>query len=163
MLWYNESKIQGSGWIMKSINEFKAMYKKTLFEDFVAFWESFSPDKECGGFLCGFDRDGELFFEDKSVWQQGRSLWMFSKLYNEFGRKEEWLQIAKSGYDFINKYCFDPNGHMYFKVTRDGKPLQNRRYYFSEAFAIMGYVEYYIATGLEEVKNRAIELFKKMY
>lgn len=148
---------------MKSINEFKAMYKKTLFEDFVAFWERFSPDKEYGGFLCGFDRDGELFFEDKSVWQQGRSLWMFSKLYNEFGQKNEWLQIAKSGYDFINNYCFAPNGHMYFKVTRDGKPLQNRRYYFSEAFAIMGYVEYYIATGLEEVKNRAIELFEKMY
>lgn len=148
---------------MANLSEFKAKFSKTLFEDFVNFWEKFSPDKVYGGFLCGFDRDGELFYEDKSVWQQGRSLWMFSKLYNEFGGKPEWLQIAQSGYDFLNKYCFDENGHMYFRVTRDGKPLVNRRYYFSEAFAIMGYVEFYIATGREEVRNRAIELYKKMY
>ena len=75
-------------------------------DDFVSFWETRSVDPVYGGFLCGFDRDGELFFEDKSVWQQGRSLWMFSKLYNEFGSKQVWLDAAKSGYDFINKYCF---------------------------------------------------------
>lgn len=148
---------------MEKISDLKNRFSKTLFEDFVSFWEKFSPDKVYGGFLCGFDRDGELFFEDKSVWQQGRSLWMFSKLYNEFGGKPEWLQIAKSGYDFINNYCFDENGHMYFRVTRDGKPLVNRRYYFSEAFAVMGYVEYFIATGNEEVRKRAIDLYKKMY
>lgn len=148
---------------MKTIREYQSMYEKTLMENFVPFWERFSPDREYGGFLCGFDRDGALFFEDKSVWQQGRSLWMFSKLYQDFGRKEEWLSIARSGYDFINRHCFDENGHMYFKVTRDGLPLQNRRYYFSEAFAIMGYVEYYLASGLEEAKDRAIALYEKMY
>jgi N-acylglucosamine 2-epimerase len=51
---------------------------------------------------------------------------------------------------------------MYFRVTRDGKPLVERRYYFSEAFAVMGYVEYYKATGLEESKRRAIDLYQKM-
>lgn len=133
-----------------------------LMDDFVSFWETRSVDPVYGGFLCGFDRDGELFFEDKSVWQQGRSLWMFSKLYNEFGSKQVWLDAAKSGYDFINKYCFTENKHMYFTVTRDGKPLVERRYYFSEAFAVMGYVEYYKATKDEEVKARAIELYNLM-
>ncbi len=137
-------------------------FREVLLGNFVPFWESFSPDKEYGGYLCGFGRDGELFYEDKSVWQQGRSLWMFSKLYNEFGGKPEWLECAKCGYDFINKYCFAPSGHMYFRVTRDGKPLVERRYYFSEAFAVMGYVEYYKATGDNEVKERAVALFDKM-
>ena len=148
---------------MERLNEYKNKFSKTLFEDFIPFWEKFSPDPVYGGFLCGFDRDGELFFEDKSVWQQGRSLWMFSKLYNEFEKNPKWLEFARSGYDFINKYCFDENGHMYFKVTRDGKPLINRRYYFSEAFAIMGYAEFYIAVKDEEVKQRAVDLFKKMF
>ena len=146
---------------MEKITEYKERFSDVLLNNFVPFWEKFSPDKIYGGFLCGFDRDGELFFEDKSVWQQGRSLWMFSKLYNEFGKKPEWLTIAESGYDFINKYCFDENGHMYFRVTRDGKPLVNRRYYFSEAFAIMGYVEFYIATGREEVKQGRLIYSKK--
>ena len=133
-----------------------------LMKDFVSFWEEKSVDQEYGGYLCGFDRDGELFHEDKSVWQQGRGLWMFSKLYNEFGQKKIWLEAARSGYDFINQYCFAPSKHMYFRVTRDGKPLVERRYYFSEAFAVMGYVEYYKATGEEDVKKRAIELYDVM-
>lgn len=148
---------------MSVFSDYKKEFSDVLLNNFVPFWEKNSPDPLYGGFLCGFERDGSLFFEDKSVWQQGRSLWMFSKLYNEFGGKKEWLQIARSGYDFINKYCFDEKGHMYFRVTRDGKPLVNRRYYFSEAFAIMGYVEFYLATGEEEVKNRAVELYKRMY
>ena len=143
-------------------NKYYEKIKSILMDEFVDFWTTHSVDKEYGGFLCGFDRDGELFHEDKSVWQQGRSLWMFSKLYNEFGGKQEWLDAAKSGYDFINKYCFDEKKHMYFRVTRDGKPLVLRRYYFSEAFAVMGYAEYYKATGLEESKQKAIELYDLM-
>lgn len=148
---------------MSLFSEYKKEFSDVLFNNFVPFWEKFSPDPVYGGFLCGFERDGSLFYEDKSVWQQGRSLWMFSKLYNEFGAKKEWLDIARSGYDFINAHCFDEKGHMYFRVTRDGRPLVNRRYYFSEAFAIMGYVEFYLATGEEEVRQRAIHLFEKMH
>lgn len=151
---------------LKKMEKYYKSIKKVLMDDFVSFWEEKHVDPIYGGYLCGFDRDGELFFEDKSVWQQGRSLWMFSKLYNEFGKKQIWLDAAKSGYDFINKYCFDENMHMYFRVTRDGKPLVLRRYYFSEAFAIMGYVEYYKATGLEESREKAIalfDLFEKYY
>ena len=148
------------------MNRFEALkeeFSSVLLDNFVPFWEQYSPDPVYGGVLCGFGRDGELFFEDKSVWQQGRSLWMFSKLYNEFGHKPEWLLIAQSIYSFINEHCFDENGKMYFRVTRDGRPLVNRRYYFSEAFAVMGYVEYFLATGSAEVKQKAIDLFSKMY
>jgi len=137
-------------------------FREVLLENFAPFWTNFSVDKEYGGYLCGFMRDGELFFEDKSGWQQGRSLWMFSKLYNEFGKKNEWLEAAKSGYDFINKYCYAENGHMYFRLTRDGRPLVERRYYFTEAFTVMGYAEYYKATGLVEAKEKAVALFDKM-
>lgn len=148
---------------MKELCVYRDEFYQVLTQNFVPFWERRSPDPVYGGFLCGFERDGSLFFEDKSVWQQGRSLWMFSKLYREFGGKREWLEIAQSGYDFINAHCFDEKGHMYFKVTRDGRPLINRRYYYSEAFAIMGYAEFYLACGREEVKRRALALFEKMY
>ena len=146
----------------KCFEEYRNRVNHILMNDFVSFWEEVSVDEKYGGYLCGFDREGNLFFEDKSVWQQGRSLWMFSKLYNEFEKKEKWLRAAENGYEFINKYCFSPAGHMYFRVTRDGKPLQERRYYFSEAFAVMGYCEYYKATGNPEVKERAINLYSLM-
>ncbi len=149
-----------------SIYDRKQQIDDILMHDFVSFWTERSVDPVYGGYLCGFDRDGELFYEDKSVWQQGRSLWMFSKLYNDFGHDPKHLAAAKSGYEFINAHCFAENGHMYFRVTRDGRPLVERRYYFSEAFAVMGYAEYYKATGDETVKDRAkalYQLFHKYY
>ncbi|MGN1094123.1 MAG: AGE family epimerase/isomerase [Candidatus Neoclostridium sp.] len=146
-----------------NVGKLKNKYEKVLLENFVPFWEKNSVDEKYGGYLCGFDRDGGLFYEDKSVWQQGRSLWMFSHLYNCFGKKRQWLDAAKCGYDFINEHCFDEHKHMYFRVTRDGKPLVLRRYYFSEAFTVMGYAEYYKATGMEEARQKAVELFDLMY
>ena len=148
---------------MKTAAEYRKQYLDVLLGNFVPFWEKFSPDPQYGGFLCGFMRDGELFLEDKSVWQQGRSTWMFAKLYNEFGRKPECLAIARQGAKFMDEHCFDENGHMYFRVTREGRPLVNRRYYFSEAFAIMGYVELFKATGEAQYRQRALDVFAKMH
>ena len=59
---------------MNKFQMLKNEFSDVLFNNFVPFWEKYSPDPIYGGFLCGFDRDGELFSEDKSVWQQGRSL-----------------------------------------------------------------------------------------
>ena len=85
---------------MYNIKALKDEFYDVLINNFVNFWETRSPDKEYGGFLCGFDREGNLFHEDKSVWQQGRSLWMFSKLYNEFGKKRNGLTLPKMAMTF---------------------------------------------------------------
>ena len=61
--------------------------------------------------------------------------------------RQEWLDAAKSTIDFFEKYCFDKDGHMYFSVTEDGKPLRKRRYVFSETFAAIALSEYAIATA----------------
>jgi len=48
---------------------------------------------------------------------------------------------------------------MYFTVTADGKPLRQRRYYYSEAFYAIANAEYYGVTGEKECLERA----KKAY
>ena len=48
--------------------------------------------------------------------------------------------------DFLPK-CTLESGRMPFTVTREGKEIQMRRYYFSETFAAIGCAEYYLATG----------------
>lgn len=44
---------------------------------------------------------------------------------------------------------------MYFTVTEDGKPLRQRRYYYSEAFYASANAEYYGVTGQKEYLERA--------
>ena len=128
------------------IAELKDFYHNHLMNDILPFWmQSDLIDKEYGGFITSVDREGKSYNDDKSVWFQGRCLWTFSKLCNVYGEQPEWGEAADKGAEFIKKYCIDKtDGRMYFTVTRDGKPLRKRRYYFSESFLVVGFAEYYM-------------------
>ena len=138
-------------------------FKKELLESCVPFWLKNGVDKECGGVITCLDRKGEIYSEDKSVWMQGRAGWMFSYIYNNIEKKPEYLDFAKSCIDFATKYCIDEDGRMFFTVTRDGKPLRKRRYWFSETFYIMANAEYYMATGDKNCLEQAKKYFDFVY
>lgn len=125
------------------------------------FWLRNGMDKEHGGVYTCLDRYGRIYSTDKSVWMQGRCGWIFAYLCHVYGVKKEWLEASKSCLDFMEKYCINPeaDGRMYFTVTADGKPLRQRRYYYSEAFYAIANAEYYGVTGEKECLERA----KKAY
>lgn len=134
-------------------------YYSQLVEDTVPFWFPRSYDTEYGGYLLMRDQDGTLIDDDKAVWIQGRAAWLLSTLYNTVEQKQEWLDGAKLGIDFLLKHCFDEDGQMFFHVTREGKPIRKRRYYFSETFAVIALAAYAKATGDEEMAQKARDIF----
>jgi len=138
-------------------------FKKELLESCVPFWLDNAVDTEFGGILNCVDREGKVYSEDKSVWMQGRCGWMFSYIYNNIDKNPKYLEFAKSCIDFATKYCIDTDRRMYFTVTRDGKPLRKRRYWFSETFYIIANAEYYMATGDESYLNTAKEYYDFVY
>lgn len=144
--------------ILTELHEF---YADQLLNDTIPFWFPRSIDKEYGGFLLMRDADGSLIDDDKAVWIQGRATWMLSTLYNTVEKKQEWLDGAKLGYDFLNKHCFDSDGQMFFHVTRDGRPIRKRRYFFSETFYVIAAAAYAKASGDEEVAQKARFVFGK--
>ena len=137
-------------------------YRETLVGDILPFWLKSGIDRENGGIFTSVDREGTLYGEEKSVWFQGRALWTFSKAYNLIEKKPEYLEAAKIIYDFIEK-CVDTDGRMYFTVTKDGRGIQKRRYYFSETFAAIGCAEYYRASGDEKALIDARRYFDVAY
>ena len=149
----------------QKISELKNFYHEHLLNDVVAFWEKSELfDEINGGFITSIDREGKSYNDDKSVWFQGRCLWTFSKLCNVYGEKPEWGRMADSGAEFIKKYCIDEtDGRMYFTVTKDGKPLRKRRYFFSESFLVVGFAEYYALRKKEEDLHLAEKYFDFMY
>jgi len=150
---------------LERLQELKEFYHKTLLEDIVPFWvNSDLVDKEYGGFITSVDREGKQYNEDKSVWFQGRCLWSFSKLCNTYGIRKEWAEAADRGAELLKNYCIDPtDGRMYFTVTRDGKPIRKRRYFFSESFLVVGLAEYYLLRRKEADLKMAEEYFDLMY
>jgi N-acylglucosamine 2-epimerase len=135
-------------------------YKHDLTTDIMPFWMEHGWDRKHGGVYTCVDRDGSLMDTTKSVWFQGRFAFVCAFAYNNVEKNPAWLEAAKSTIDFIEKYCFDKDGHMYFSVTEDGKPLRKRRYVFSETFAAIAMSEYSIATGEKHWAERAMQIFE---
>ncbi len=145
------------------MKELYQKFKSELLESCVPFWLNNAVDEEYGGVINCLDRKGEVYSDDKSVWMQGRAGWMFSYIYNNIEKKQEYLTFAKSCIEFAAKHCIDSDGRMFFTVTRDGKPLRKRRYWFSETFYIMANAEYYMATKEKSYLDTAKKYFRFVY
>lgn len=143
----------------ETLEGFKNFYEHQLINSTVPFWFPRSYDHDYGGFLLMRDRDGSLIDDDKAVWIQGRATWLLSTLFNTVEKRQEWLDGAKLGYEFLSKYCFDTDGRMFFHVTRSGEPIRKRRYFFSETFAVIAFAAYAKASGNSEAADRARQIF----
>ncbi len=138
-----------------------ATYREGLLNDTLPFWTQHCVDREHGGFMTSLNRDGTVIDTDKSVWQQGRFTWLLGEMYNHVQQRDEWLELAKHGADFIDQHCFDrKDGRMWFHVTREGQPIRKRRYAFSESFAAMAYGELAKATGDSQYAEKAERAFR---
>lgn len=144
------------------LDEHIRVYRDGLLQDVVPFWLNHAIDTECGGFFNYLDRKGEVYCDIKPVWVLGRFTWLLSTLYCEVEKKAEWLHWARHGVEFLEKYCFDTDGRMFFEVLRDGRPLRKRRYVFSEAFGAIAFARYAQAAGDEERLHRAKTVFQTL-
>ena len=137
-------------------------YKSDLINKILPIWLDNAIDYENGGIYTSLDRESNIYGREKSVWFQGRALWVLSKTYNTIEKNEQYLKAAKCIYDFLPKVTGE-DGRMPFTVTADGREIQKRRYYFSETFAAIGCAEYYKATGDEQAFEKAEAYFDTAY
>lgn len=143
--------------------QLRDIYRDGLLKDTIPWWQSRMIDKEDGGYLTYRDADGSLLSTDKAVWVLGRVIWMWSRLYNTVEKRQDWLDVASHGVDFMLKHAFDPkDGRMYFRVMKDGTPLRKRRYVFSETFGVAALSEYATATGDKKMLQKARDVYQIM-
>lgn len=144
--------------------ELEKQYKNELLENVLPFWIDFSIDKEYGGYFTCLDRDGTVFDTDKFIWLQGRQIWMFAKMYNTVKKKQEWLDIAIHGAEFLEQYGHDGNYNWYFALDQKGNPLTEPYNIFSYTFATMAFGQLHLATGNEkyaEIAKKTFEIILK--
>jgi N-acylglucosamine 2-epimerase len=144
------------------IASLETLYREGLLNDTLPFWIRHAVDRQHGGFMTALDRSGTVIDTDKSVWQQGRFTWLLGELYNTVERRAEWLELARHGGDFLEKFCIDPvDGRMWFHLAREGDPIRKRRYAFSESFAAIAFGELAQATGNARFSELATTAFRK--
>ncbi|MBQ9084034.1 MAG: AGE family epimerase/isomerase [Clostridia bacterium] len=135
----------------EKLKQYKERFLSELRDKVMPFWLENGPDREYGGILHCLDADGSPFSLDKGVWMQGRAGWMFSYMYNNIEKNEEYLRAAVSCIDFARDRCFLDDGRMSLTVGQDGEVVSEQGDgWFSEAFYISACAEYYRATGDRE-------------
>lgn len=134
-------------------------YKSELLENVLPFWLQNSQDKEEGGYFTCLERDGSVYDTDKFIWLQGREVWMFAMLYNKVEKRQEWLDCAIQGAEFLKKHAHDGCLNWYFSLDRKGDPLIEPYNIFSYTFATMAFAQVSVATGSQEYADIARRTF----
>ena len=144
---------------MIDFKQLSEQYKHELLDSVIPFWIEKSQDREYGGYFTCLERDGSVFDTDKFVWMQGREVWMLSMLYNKVEHRQQWLDAAVQGAEFMRRYAHDGQLNWYFSLTREGQPLVEPYNIFSYTFATMAFGQLAIATGNEEYARIARDTF----
>ena len=141
----------------RSLEEIRDVFKHELFDITLPLWKKDGVDWKYGGYLPHIDESGTITGTNKRLYYQGRVLWLYSYFYNKFGGDEYYLNAAKTGFDFLTKYCVDENYDWFTEVTREGKPVTKFYDIYASIYTILGLGEYYKATGIEEACDLAVK------
>jgi N-acylglucosamine 2-epimerase len=146
----------------QSLKSYSLQYKTELLDSILPFWMKHSVDQQNGGFFTCLDQFGQVYDTDKFIWLQGRQVWCFAYMYNNIEKKQEWLDIAKHGADFLIKHGRDEEGNWYFSLTAEGKPLVQPYNIFSDCFATMAFAALDKASPSDEYKKIALTTFNNI-
>ncbi|MCD8206423.1 MAG: AGE family epimerase/isomerase, partial [Bacteroidales bacterium] len=146
----------------ENLEQLASRYERELRGNCLPFWLERSQDREFGGYFSCLDRQGNVYDTDKFIWLQGREVWMFAMLYNQFEKRPEWLECALRGGEFLKKYGHDGECNFYFSVTREGRPLVQPYNIFSNTFACMAFAQLAKATGNDEYAAIAKRTFDRI-
>ena len=118
-----------------------------LFEHIMPFWPRHAVDAAGGLNTCISD-SGEVLNRDKWLWSQWRAVWVFSKLYNDFGNEQKWLDLATHIYSFAIKNGWgDGIQGWRLCLAFDGSEIRGYESVYVDGFAIYGLTQYARATG----------------
>lgn len=144
------------------LTSYSSLYKNELLENILLFWLAHSKDSKNGGYFSCLNRDGSVYDTDKFMWLQGRQVWCFSYMYNHVAQKQEWLDMALHGAEFMEKYGRDKVGNWYFSLTAEGKPLVQPYNIFSDCFATMAFASLDKAQPTDRYKQIATDTFQNI-
>lgn len=126
----------------RELSEFVTYYEKHICEDIMPFWDARCIDKENGGYLTCFDREGNLTDDKKYIWFQGRQLYVYALLYQEVDKKTEWLRNARWGFEYLIEKAYAGKGRWNYLLDKNKNVLSGTISIFSDFHVIQGIAQY---------------------
>ncbi|MGG1612287.1 AGE family epimerase/isomerase [Paenibacillus phoenicis] len=142
-------------------HDWKVQLQQELQGNILPFWIEHTIDWQHGGFVGYIDEQLNKHPEaDKGLVLHARILWTFASAYRRFP-DPKYLEIAERAYDYLKTHFVDPQyGGFYWMVDVQGRPVQDKKQVYGQAFVIYALTEYYRATSSEEALEQAVNLYR---
>lgn len=142
-----------------TLEQLHKRYKNELFNRFLPAMESLCIDHELGGFICDVDISArKIINTNKKTWFQGRGIWVYSFLYNNFEKDPHFLDIAKKAIDFILKLKPHDDNFWNDLYSKEGVAISGPGDIYGNLFVAEGLAEYSRATGDKQYLKLAKEI-----
>jgi cellobiose epimerase len=130
------------------------------------FWQQRGLDLDSGGFFTHVNGDGERvdINQDKHVVTQARLTWSFAALSEMADDRSSYLASAAHGIDFLTTHFLDRQyGGFRWRVTRDGRPVDEAKLVFAQSFVLYALAAYARATGDGNTAELAARTFEVLH
>jgi mannobiose 2-epimerase len=124
------------------------------------FWSRRAVDDVHGGFIGYMGPDGVAKPEaPRGGILNARILWSFSAAFRVLG--DPGLRtMADRAAGFVARHFLDPeHGGLYWMIEPTGRPVDDRKHVYAQAFGVYAWAEHYRATGSGDSLERARSLF----
>lgn len=145
-----------------NLTELQSFLQAHLVNDIIPFWTRHAVDDKNGGLFTCINDDGTLQSREKYIWSQARGLWTFSALYRRIEQREEWLDVAHGLFRFLQHCGRDTDNCWVFLTTESGRRIKGAESIVTDAFAIMGLVEYFRITENPNALKMAVETYESV-
>ncbi|MFD2936093.1 AGE family epimerase/isomerase [Spirosoma flavum] len=144
---------------MLDFQKLSATYHQALLRQVVPFWLKNSRDERYGGYFDLLSTTGDIIEGDKFVAMQAQQVWSFAWLYNTFDGQPTWLEHARHGAVFLNKFAHADTLACYAQLDRLGHPVAPSYTSIADSITAMAYVQVHRATGEDEWAMLAKQVF----
>lgn len=143
-----------------AIAQWREELEAELKETILGFWMKHAIDEKNGGFVGAIAHDMTVAGDaDKGLVLNARILWTFASAYRVY-KDEAYLRMAARAYEELDRKFRDrTNGGLYWMIDASGKPVQDKKQVYGQAFAIYALSEYYRAAGFGPALVWAKELY----
>jgi mannobiose 2-epimerase len=123
--------------------------RRNLQRAVIGYWYPGSVDRTHGGYAIASDESGRLVpTTHRMIVSQARMVWLSARLAREGYDPEGMKRAAAHGYAFLKDRMWDAEqGGFYWEVdAATGRPTQDHKHLYAQAFALYALSEYFLAT-----------------
>ncbi len=147
--------------IVQKLQSYKEEWNSHINNELLPFWFDRAMDKERGGFITQFERNGkDAGTDEKSLIAQARMTYAMSAAARAGYQIERTLEFAHHGAKYLISRMWDnSNGGFFWMTDRSGNVTIDKKIVYGQSFGIYALSEYYLATN----DKLALEFAKKAF